>query len=211
MTVTDRTPLTRQRIADRALALIDENGFEGLSMRKLGAALGVEAMSLYNHVSNKEDLLDAVTDELYVKIIAGYGEPVGDWRVKARQMAGTYVRVAEEHPNAIPLLVERRVSAGSGQDFMNRVVSIFDDVTEDMHVAALAFSVASSWVVGTLVQENSMVSQLIEGAEPEEFGSNNPALSRFRRAYAELGSSEERVLEGLEAVLDGIGARYFST
>ncbi len=210
MTVMERAPLSRQRVADGALALIDQHGFEGLSMRKLGAALGVEAMSLYNHVSNKEDLLDAVTDELYVKILAAYGQPDGDWRVKARRMAATYVRVAEEHPNAIPLLVERPASTGRGQEFMSRVVSIFDDVTDDMRLAALAFSVASSWVVGTLVQEHNMVRQLAAEGTPEAPASDDPALVRFREAYAGLVSTEERVVEGLEAVLDGIEARYFS-
>jgi len=221
MTVTERAPLTRQRVADAALALIDDQGLEGLSMRKLGASLGVEAMSLYNHVSNKDDLLHAVTDELYVKILGAYGEPKGDWRSKARRMAAGYVHVAAEHPNAIPLLVERPVATPRGQEFMGRVVLIFDDATDDMRLAALAFSVASSWVVGTLVQEQNMVRQLaadpapsrptvdastLDGSAPED-----TALARFREAYASVLSSEERVSDGLEAVLDGIESRYFST
>src|SRR3990172_12457645 len=53
-----RTPLTRERVLDAAIALTDERGIEALTMRSLGEALGVEAMSLYNHVANKDDLLD---------------------------------------------------------------------------------------------------------------------------------------------------------
>src|SRR5438105_13507366 len=52
--------LSRERICREALALVDEEGLEALSMRRLGARLGVEAMSLYNHVRNKADLLDAL-------------------------------------------------------------------------------------------------------------------------------------------------------
>src|SRR2546421_544116 len=62
MATTRRKPLSRERILDTALALVDEEGIEALSMRKLGQALGYEAMSLYNHVANKDDLLDAVLD-----------------------------------------------------------------------------------------------------------------------------------------------------
>ncbi len=210
MAVTERVPLTRHRVAGAALDLIDAQGLDGLSMRKLGVSLGVEAMSLYNHVSSKDDLLLAVTDELYVKILVSYGEPAGDWRVKARRMAAGYVHIAGEHPNAIPLLVERPVSTPRGQEFMSRVVGIFDDATDDMRLAALAFSVASSWVVGTLVQEQNMVRQLAVDATASAPELEDPTMARFREAYASLLSSEERVVDGLEAVLDGIERRYFS-
>ncbi len=211
MTLTERPPLSRQRVAEAALTLIDDQGLDGLSMRKLGAALGVEAMSLYNHVSSKDDLLHAVTDELYVMILAAYGQPEGGWKEQARQMADCYVRVAEEHPNAIPLLVERPIETPGGQEFMSRVVSIFDDVTDDMRLGALAFSVASSWVIGTLVQENNMVHQLAAGGISVDDESDDESLARFREAYASLLSSEDRVFDGFEAVLDGIEARYFSS
>ena len=57
-----RKPLSRDRILESALALADENGIEALSMRKLGQQLGFEAMSLYNHVASKDDLLDGMLD-----------------------------------------------------------------------------------------------------------------------------------------------------
>jgi AcrR family transcriptional regulator len=62
MAATGRKPLSRERILEAALALVDEQGIEALSMRRLGQALGYEAMSLYNHVSNKDDLLDGILD-----------------------------------------------------------------------------------------------------------------------------------------------------
>src|SRR5260221_13363538 len=57
-----RTPLSRERILETALARADEHGIDELSMRKLGQQLGFEAMSLYNHVANKDDLLDGMLD-----------------------------------------------------------------------------------------------------------------------------------------------------
>ncbi len=62
MATTKRRPLSRERILAAALELVDERGIEALSMRKLGQSLGYEAMSLYNHVANKDDLLDGILD-----------------------------------------------------------------------------------------------------------------------------------------------------
>ena len=66
-----RLPQNRARVAAGALDFVDQHGLAALSMRKLGAELGVEAMSLYNHVANKDDLLDAVGDLLYRDVLAG--------------------------------------------------------------------------------------------------------------------------------------------
>src|SRR6266516_4793524 len=62
MATTSRAPLSRERILQAALALVDEGGLESLSMRKLGQKLGFEAMSLYNHVANKDDVIDGILD-----------------------------------------------------------------------------------------------------------------------------------------------------
>jgi len=60
-------PLTRQRVLEAALRLLDQEGLEGFSMRKLGTLLGVEAMSLYNHVESKRTLFDGVIELLIVQ------------------------------------------------------------------------------------------------------------------------------------------------
>ena len=65
---TPRTPLNRERVVRAAVALADEAGLEALSMRRLGQRLGVEAMSLYNHVANKDDLLDGMIDVVFSEI-----------------------------------------------------------------------------------------------------------------------------------------------
>ena len=69
-------PLSRERVLQAALVLADEAGVEALSMRKLAKTLGVEAMSLYGHVKNKEDLLDGLVDLVWAEI----SYPEGDWR-----------------------------------------------------------------------------------------------------------------------------------
>ena len=72
-----RLPLSRDRILQTALELVDTGGIESLTMRKLGQALGFEAMSLYNHVANKDDVLDGILD-----LVLGESEPpspTGEW------------------------------------------------------------------------------------------------------------------------------------
>ncbi|MGB1681570.1 MAG: TetR/AcrR family transcriptional regulator [Acidimicrobiales bacterium] len=206
MALTEREPLSRPRVAAAALALIDERGLEQLSMRKLGAELGVEAMSLYNHVANKDDLLGAVADLLYEQILTEYGVPSGNWQAQARVMAASYVSVAIAHPHAFPLLLNRPPVGEGGLRFMDRIVTIFDDVTDDLHIAALAFSVVANWVVGTLVQREDPNAEL---EPPSEAGFERVAA--FRAELVNGMTDEERFSEGLETVLAGVEARYFST
>ncbi len=204
MTVTEREPLSRPRVAAAALALIDERGLEQLSMRKLGAELGVEAMSLYNHVANKDDLLRAVADLLYERILDDYGTPTGDWRDQARAMAASYVSVAAAHPHAFPLLLNRPPVSGGGLRFMDRVLAIFDEATDDLHTAALAFSVVANWVIGMLTQTGGPGDLPTPHEEP-----GFDRVETFRNELMLGITPEESFREGLETVLAGIELRYF--
>lgn len=208
MTLTDRTPLSRPRIAQAALALIDDDGLDSLSMRRLGARLGVEAMSLYNHVDNKDDLLGAVVDGLYTEVLEAYGAPTGAWRQKARQMVASYVEVANIHPNATTLLIDRTIDTPQGLIFLDRVVAIFDDVTDDVRVAALAFAVASDWVVGVLAQQRNSASNRAD--EPLAGLDGSQRVQLFVETVQTAVSPGDRISEGLETVLDGIEVRYLS-
>jgi len=73
-----RGSLSRAQVLETAVTLADESGIDGLSMRKLGQALGVEAMSLYNHVASKSDLLDGMVDVVFGEI--GLPASDGGWR-----------------------------------------------------------------------------------------------------------------------------------
>ena len=80
-----REPLSRERVLGAAVLLADEDGLESLSMRKLGQRLGVEAMSLYNHVANKDDLLDGMVDLVVSEIDLPSGAV--DWKEAMRRRA----------------------------------------------------------------------------------------------------------------------------
>src|SRR3982074_1363850 len=97
-----RVPLSRERVLRAAVALADESGTGSLSMRKLGDALGVEAMSLYNHVANKGDLLDGMVDFVFSEIDLPAGG--ADWKTSMRQRAVAVRQALACHPWAIGLM-----------------------------------------------------------------------------------------------------------
>jgi AcrR family transcriptional regulator len=100
-----REPLTRQRVIRTALRIMDEEGLESVTMRRIGRDLGVEAMSLYNHVRDKEDILDGVCEE----VLAEFQLPEArTWAEAARLGAHEYRRLLLAHPNVITLMSERK-------------------------------------------------------------------------------------------------------
>lgn len=103
-----RTTLTRRRVLDAALAYVDTHGLEALSMHKLGAELGVKGMSLYNHVANKDDLLDGVVELLWSEVERA-APAMSDWRQGVRAFAHALREVVHRHPNAAPLITSQQV------------------------------------------------------------------------------------------------------
>src|SRR6266702_6817989 len=103
MSSVKRKPLSRERVLDAAIALADRDGLEALSMRKLAQALGVEAMSLYNHVANKGDLVDAMVDRVVGEIeLPATGD---DWDVAIRKCAISAHEAFLRHPWACSLVM----------------------------------------------------------------------------------------------------------
>jgi AcrR family transcriptional regulator len=98
-----RPPLTRDRILEAGIRLADEGGIESVTMRKLGRALGVEAMSLYNHVAGKDEILDGLGDP----VMGEFELPVpnGDWESSLRMLAVSAHDALVRHPWAASLLV----------------------------------------------------------------------------------------------------------
>src|SRR3954470_18411768 len=100
-----RVPLSRDRILRTALELADEHGLDWLSMRKLGQALGVEAMSLYHHVANRDDLVDGMIDLVFAEIELPLEEV--DWRSAMRARAVSARQVLARHRWANGLMESR--------------------------------------------------------------------------------------------------------
>ena len=118
-----RIPLSRERVLRAAIALADEHGIEELSMRKLGQELGVEAMSLYNHVANKEDVLDGMVD-----LVVGEIEvPPSDtaWKTALREKVLSARRALLRHPWASRVMESRTQPTPTMMTYMDSVIGIF--------------------------------------------------------------------------------------
>jgi AcrR family transcriptional regulator len=105
-----RVPLDRDRIVAAAIQFIDEHGLPGLTMRRLGAILGVEAMSLYRYVPGRESLLDAVVESIVEEMAADedvIDSPRDGWQDFLQRLAHGIRRVALTHPRAFPLVASR--------------------------------------------------------------------------------------------------------
>ena len=149
-----RIPLTRARVLHAAVALADASGSETLSMRKLGEALGVEAMSLYNHVANKEDLLDGMIDVVFAEIDLPTGR--ADWRAAMRQRAISARRVLSRHGWAIGLMESRSSPGPATLRHHDAVIGCLRDAGFSIELAAHAFSVLDSYIYGFALQERSL-------------------------------------------------------
>ena len=109
-----RTPLDRRRVLEAAVAYIDEHGLPGLTMRRLGEVLGVEAMALYRHVAGKEELLDGVVELLVEGMRADedvVDRPRDGWQDFLQRLAHGVRRLALAHPKAFPLVASRPAEA----------------------------------------------------------------------------------------------------
>ncbi|MFG3255806.1 TetR/AcrR family transcriptional regulator C-terminal domain-containing protein [Streptomyces sp. NPDC048172] len=101
-----RAGLTRQAVLEAAVRLADGEGLKALSMRRLGAELGVEAMTLYHYVPNKDALLDGIVERVVAEAVPPeFG--AASWRESLRAYAESLVAVLSAHPNVMPLLMAR--------------------------------------------------------------------------------------------------------
>jgi AcrR family transcriptional regulator len=147
VTTPARTPLSVDRIAAAALALIDRDGLDGLTMRRLGQDLGVEAMALYHHVPSKGRLLDAVMDRL----VLGFDIPApGSMPALERLRHGvhSYRQIALDHPHAFPLLVGRRFNSAGAFAVYERLLQVFAELGLSPAQAARWFRTLGYFVNG---------------------------------------------------------------
>ena len=146
-----RAPLTRERVLRRAIRMADKDGIGSLSMRKLAQALGVEAMSLYNHVANKEDLLDGMVD-----IVAGEIEvpAVGkDWKKAMRRRAVSAHEVLLRHAWASMLLVSR-VNVGPAMlRYVDATIGCLREAGFSYEMADRAWNAIDNHIYGFTLQE----------------------------------------------------------
>jgi AcrR family transcriptional regulator len=156
MRVDTRTPLSRQRVLVAALRLIDEQGLEALSMRKLGAALGVEAMALYTHVPNKSALLTGVLELLVAEVEVPTDEGLS-WVERLRRAARSFRRVAHKHPAFIRLLTTQQEYTEVLLGPTEFGLGVLRHAGLGPAEAAFAYQTLMGYLLGALVQEEAGV------------------------------------------------------
>src|SRR5215472_9097154 len=141
-----RAPLSRDRVLRAAVALADTGGISSLSMRKLGEALGVEAMSLYNHVASKGDLLDGMIDVVFGEIDLPPGDV--DWKSAMRQRAISVREALRRHPWAIGLMESRTSPGPATLRHHDAVLGCLRGAGFSIEMTAHAYSLLDSYIYG---------------------------------------------------------------
>jgi AcrR family transcriptional regulator len=208
---TARVPLTRDRVLHGALELADRDGLESLSMRRLGRELGVEAMSLYNHVDDKEDLLDGMADFVVGEIEA---PTIGDdWRAALRGWAISVREMAARHPWAGSLILSRSNPSPARSRYQEAVVGSLRQAGFSVEMAIHAFFTLDSFIYGFAMEERNL-----PRGTPEELADLAQIVLRALPA-AEYPYLNEAIVErvligfdyadefdfGLDLILDGLG------
>ena len=143
-----RVPLSRDRVLRAAMVLADESGIESLSMRRLGQQLGVEAMSLYNHVANKDDILDGIVDIVVSEIdVPSSGT---DWKAAMRRSAISAHDVLRRHPWANSLMMSTRVRPARLR-YMDSVLRRLREAGFSAGMTHLAYHALDSHIVGFML------------------------------------------------------------
>lgn len=146
------------------MALADREGLGALTMRRLGAELGVEAMSLYKHVSDKNDILDGIV-ELVIALIEIPGEEA-DWRGAMRRRAVSAREVLTRHSWAIGLIEARGAMGPNQLRYVDAILGSLRSAGFSVEDAAHAFWLLDSYVYGHVIQETSMSRAGVGEVEP---------------------------------------------
>ncbi|WJK42187.1 TetR/AcrR family transcriptional regulator [Solwaraspora sp. WMMA2056] len=150
----ERASLTRDRVIAAAVALADEKGAAGVTMRAVAARLGVEAMSLYHHVSGRDGILDGMVDAVFAEI--GTPPTAVPWRAALRDRAVAVRAALWRHPWAVGLLDSRAAPGPATLRHHDAVLGCLRTGGFSVQMAVHAMSVLDSYLYGFVLQERSL-------------------------------------------------------
>lgn len=159
-----RTPLSREHIVATALNLVEGHGLPALTFRRLGDALGCEAMSVYHYFPSKRHLLDALVEQM----LGGIGEPPAalDAIDRLRFLGWEYRSMAHRHPKFFPHAALHRLNMPAGVAFIERILRHFRAALPDDRRAAQAFRIFGYYVIGAALDETAGYAAGPSAAEP---------------------------------------------
>lgn len=149
-----RTPLSRERVLDGAVAVADAGGIAALTIRSLADKLGVKPMSVYHHVANKDEILDSIVDLVFREI--DLPAPDDDWRTGMRRRAVSARQALRRHPWAIQLLQSRTSPGPATLRHHNAVIGSLRRAGFSVEMTAHAFALIDSYVFGFALSEDAL-------------------------------------------------------
>ena len=208
-----RIPLSRERVLRAAVELADEAGIEALTMRKLGQRLGVEAMSLYNHVSNKDDILAGMIDLVFDEIELPAEEK--DWYTAMRQRALSARATLYRHSWAVGLMESISNPGPASLRHHDAVIGHLRRGGFSIALTAHAYALVDSYIYGFVLQEVSLPFDDTESAAQAATSLMEEMPTDVFPHLAEL--TNEHVLQpgyafadefefGLDLILDGLAS-----
>jgi len=205
-------PLTRGRILEAALSLVDEEGIEALSMRRLAKELGVDPMAIYHHLPSKRALLSGLIEKVFSEMRVPEPEETGGWRERVRAWARAFRDVARAHPRLVPHLASYPEAAAEATlESTEELYAAFEAAGMRPRQIVGAVGVVVDYLIGFALAEASGVlgepdeqREMLEmlNARPQE---ELPVMRRTLEALLgeDLGTDFEF---GLEVVLAGLEA-----
>jgi len=203
-------PLSKARIVDVALALTEREGLAGLTTRKLGAALGVEAMSIYHHFPSKRHLQDALVDHAIASVEF---PPPGDPRARLRALCYAYRAMAHRYPKLYALVALHRLNTPTGVRFIERVLELIQDIEPDAERSARQFRAVGYFLLGAALDETAGYAQGPSAAQPVDdayIARNCPRLAAAAPYFKGKKQWDVTFAEGLDALFAGFNASAVS-
>jgi len=203
-------PLNPQRIAEEALQMIDKQGLETFSSRKLGARLGVEGMALYKHYPSMDALLDAVAELLILEVQVPAPQP-GGWQARVRQFARDYRQLAYRHPKSYSLLATRRFTRSRSLRVLDAIMGALLEEGFELQMAVELFRALNHYCNGACLDELAGLADAQRKKSPKSKGDDEPPtpLPALEKVASLLGPAHfETVFEaGLDAIIVGFEKR----
>lgn len=184
--------LTRERILSVALVLVDEEGMGALSMRRLGAKLGVDPTSIYHHVANKEALVSGLVELVFAEEMRLPQEVRQPWQERVRFFARAHRRVAQAHPNLVLYVVSNAASAPAG------ALSVALEAGEYLYEALSEAGLSPRGVV----QVAALVMDYVDGFALAEFTENSGGSVGTRELLAQIEARSARRFSTVRYVLE---------
>lgn len=183
-----RRPLSTERVVEAALRLIDREGVGALSMRRLGALLRVEAMSLYKHVPDKSALVEAVVARVLAELAPP--DPAESWDARLRHVANEFRRVAVAHPHVFPLLATQLPKIAVGFAPIEAMLGAFRSAgLGDAQVLAHFWSFLA-YLTGALLTETAALTGEAEASFTVPESLDPASFPELRRLAAALASCD---------------------